>query len=393
MKKFFMAFVALATIAMVGCKPKNEPTKPVNPEDDPEEEIVIPDIAEPGAGKVTIAILAPENTPCGLYAVGSFPNGNGESWKEKDTTGVTFSKVADAEGNWYALTLDYTPDLALKVIAIPTDFAAAGWSFQWGKNVDPNDPDCTETVDHVIILKGDADFVFENGGQPKATSFVENSVVYFQVKEWAADPVIKDEPAKVVFAKHPWDGGEWVYREMEAKGNGVFELACRFGANGFNLNDHDGKDGEVWVPQGDCQVEEGAAKHDSVLVTFTSQKGLMGTIEVKIREKAEPEPAKDPIVMKVVVKYPADWTNANPTAWVWPTGVDGVSADLVVESEAEHTYSYTTPEPVSELNIIFRNGNDWGMGQTVNVEGIYAAEIHYAIAEEGTGNRAVTVVE
>lgn len=381
-----MAFVALATIAMVGCKPKNEPTKPVNPEDDPEEEIVIPDIAKPGAGKVTIAIHVPEGTCQGAYLVGNFQSNNIKDLSNK------FAEVENAE-NWLAVTIDYASDLAVKAIAIPAKEEYIGWSYQWGMNIDENDEHCTVTEDHTFIVGDEGEFAFENGGEVKLTNISDGGVAFVNVKAWKAEPCPK-EGTKLLTAwmKSGWNGAStWTWKQMTNVADNTFELRARCGDLRANLAETE-NGADIYYESIEVVGEDTPVKGDSVLFKFVSEDGLHGKLTAELIEKAEPKPAKDPIVMKVVVKYPADWTNANPTAWVWATG-DGVSADLVVESETEHTYSYTTPEPVSELNIIFRNGNDWGMGQTENVEGIYAAEIHYAIAEEGTGNRAVTVVE
>ena len=76
----------------------------------------------------------------------------------------------------------------------------------------------------------------------------------------------------------------------------------------------------------------------------------------------------DKYMVTVRAKMPNDWTNT-PTAWVWPTGGDGKAVDL---EKIGDWWVYTTPEAVTGLNIIFRNGNDWGMGQTVDITGLTA---------------------
>ena len=76
------------------------------------------------------------------------------------------------------------------------------------------------------------------------------------------------------------------------------------------------------------------------------------------------EPEK--YMVTVRAKMPSDWINT-PTAWVWPTGGDGAAVGLVQEG---NWWVYTTPEEVTGLNIIFRNGNDWGMGQTIDITGL-----------------------
>ncbi|GEM_PF-1171219 len=76
------------------------------------------------------------------------------------------------------------------------------------------------------------------------------------------------------------------------------------------------------------------------------------------------EPEKQ--IITVRAKMPTDWTNT-PTAWVWPTGGDGVAAELTQDGD---WWVYTTPEAVTGLNIIYRNGDNWDNGQTVDITGL-----------------------
>lgn len=97
----------------------------------------------------------------------------------------------------------------------------------------------------------------------------------------------------------------------------------------------------------------------------------------------------EPVLVTVKAKLPADWTNT-PTAWVWPTGGDGVAATLVQQGD---WWVYTTPEPVPALNIIFRNGPDWNgdSNQTVNIENL-RTNMCYQI-QEGAGKREVVDID
>ncbi|MBR1516327.1 MAG: hypothetical protein IJ621_06240 [Paludibacteraceae bacterium] len=76
------------------------------------------------------------------------------------------------------------------------------------------------------------------------------------------------------------------------------------------------------------------------------------------------EPEKHMVTVRA--QMPSDWTNT-PTAWVWPTGGDGAAVELVQEG---NWFVYTTPEAVVSLNIIFRNGDNWDNGQTVDITGL-----------------------
>lgn len=74
------------------------------------------------------------------------------------------------------------------------------------------------------------------------------------------------------------------------------------------------------------------------------------------------------VAITVKAKVPAAWTE-KITVWVWPTGGDGAEADAVKEGD---WYVYTAAEGVTELNIIFKNGEGWNgdANQTVDITGI-----------------------
>ena len=86
-------------------------------------------------------------------------------------------------------------------------------------------------------------------------------------------------------------------------------------------------------------------------------------------------------IVTVRTKLPSDWTNI-PTAWVWITNGEGSAVELVQDGD---WWVYTTPEPVLNLNIIFRNGDDWDMGQSVDITGL-TGTVCLQIAEDDFDN-------
>lgn len=137
MKKMFMALMAVATIAMVGCKKgQDDPNpKPTPSGDEPALTAV--------AGKYVIAIQL--NGPICQGAKIAFPNGSklmdGKSDWETDLAKIDYMEAltTDDEGkdftgkNWYKITIDYAKDsLQGKPVMILDGAASLDWSYQTG---------------------------------------------------------------------------------------------------------------------------------------------------------------------------------------------------------------------------------------------------------------------
>ena len=90
MKKLFLAVMAIATIAMVGCKKGgNEPVGPVGPGggggggEEPAATEEAPEVAAPAAGKVTFVIQIPQGSECnGIAFKGTL---DGTNWSGENT--------------------------------------------------------------------------------------------------------------------------------------------------------------------------------------------------------------------------------------------------------------------------------------------------------------------
>lgn len=362
MTKFFAAMFAVAALTFTAC---DGPIGGGN--DDPivgdttevVEDLVIPTVAAPEAGKTTVVLYVPEDTPNGCYAVGSF------DWNEKNTERM-FTPVEGADKGWVSYTFDWTEGLEFKVLAVPSDPAVApGWSYQWGKNIDPENE---LTEDNVVILDGSVggEFVLENQGQPKLTKLADGGVCYIHVKAWATTPIIKPVPCETAAFKHPWNGGAWEYRDAVKTAEATFELNALYGNTGINVATNVNGDGENWYPADQIEFVGDVAQGDSVNIKFVSEKGTVGKLTVTLIEKAtpsEPEEPKEEKDITVKAKVPAAWTNTI-TAWVWPTGGNGEEVIPVKEGD---WYVYT--HHCAELNIIFKNGEGWNgdANQTVDI--------------------------
>ena len=385
--KFFAAMFAVAMV-FAACEPKDPIV--IDPEPDSAKvEMNIPQVATPGAGKTTVVLYVPEDTPKGCYAVGTV---NG--WAEKNTD-LMFTEVADADSKrWVACTFDYASDMQIKVLAIPSDDAVApGWSYQWGKNMDPEN-DLEE--DNVVVLEEGSsawEIELENQGQPKLKGLADNGVVYIEVKAWATTPVIEAKPLEEAWIKHPWNGGDWTYQQMTKTADATFEYNCRYGANGVNIAGDANGGGENWYPGDQITIVDGAelATGDSVKFVFVSEKMAVGKVSVQLIEKGEGAGNEDLGEAKditVKAKVPAAWTDTI-TAWVWPTGGDGQE---VVPTKSGDWYVYT--HNCAELNIIFKNGHGWNgdKNQTVDITGI-KEDACFQLAQEGDAKATATAVD
>jgi hypothetical protein len=188
--------------------------------------------------------------------------------------------------------LDWTEGLEFKVLAVPSDESVQpGWSYQWGKNCDPEN-DLEE--DNVVILQGAGEFVLENQGQPKLTKLADGDVTYIHVKAWATTPIIEAKPCETAAFKHPFGGGDWVYREATKTAEATFELNALYGNTGVNVALNTNADGENWYPEDQITFVapegETVAQGDSVNFKFVSEKGTVGKVTVTLIQKGTATP-------------------------------------------------------------------------------------------------------
>ena len=245
----------------------------------PSEDFTIPAVSSPGAGRTTVVLYVPWNTPAGCYAVGTVNN-----WDERNTD-LMFTPVEGANSErWVACTFDYAEDMQIKVLALPFDPAIApSWSYQWGKNMDPEN-DLVE--DNVVILEGAGYLELENQGEPKLVELADNGVVYIEIKDWAANPIIESVPCETAAFRHPWGGGDWVYREAIKTAEGTFELNARYGGMGINVAADIYGYNQAWYPEDQIEFVGDIAQGDSVNFKFISEKSTyVGRMIVTLIEK------------------------------------------------------------------------------------------------------------
>lgn len=188
--KFMLAGMLVAALAMVGCKPTNTPDTPNNGGDGQDTTVVeeptieeMPELAAPGAGKVTIALRAPENTANGVWLVGGFA----DSWKMlQEVADPSLYRFTRVEGTktWWQITVDFDASVDFKFL--PICINAQGNEYTaWA--VEP-------TAMRVMENDEPADEADWKGGNQKMGA-ADNAVVFFEVKDWSVDPSVVFMPA------------------------------------------------------------------------------------------------------------------------------------------------------------------------------------------------------
>lgn len=192
LKKFFALFVMGAFVFAACEKPKTADNAGANNDATEEEEEVVSDfpeimpaVATPDAGSVTIALYVPANTCNGVILVGAgVGEGGSDDWAPGDKKNP-FTAL-EGEENWYTITIPHNDALAVKAIAVSSTDAAA-WATQWGMNTQEEDGTPIET--NVVILSGPGSLDnSENQGEVKLSGLSAGAVTFVGVKAWKSAP-------------------------------------------------------------------------------------------------------------------------------------------------------------------------------------------------------------
>ncbi len=229
-----------------------------------------PYVSNPGYGHTTVVLYIPENTPAGCYAVGTM-NGYNVS-----NTDFMFTPVEGANSErWVACTFEYYSPVELYVLAIPSEpNFPLGWSFQWDSPAE----------DNVVILEGAGSFIYHYG-ESKLGELEDNAVIYIEIKKWANDPYIESVPCETAVFKHPWGGGDWLYREATKTAEATFELNAIYGNTGVKVATTALADNEIWYPTDQIEFVGDVALGDSVNFKFISEKRTIGRWIITLIEK------------------------------------------------------------------------------------------------------------
>lgn len=183
MKKFFLAAMAIATIAMVGCNPK-----PTDEPKEPEIKKTVPDVAAT-EGAVTIVWNAVDFSECSeLVFAGSY--------NDYGLDPASMAKFEKIEGytNWYKAVITpkegADPVLEGKPCALAMDGTfPSSWNYQW-----------IGTEEHPCeLISGDAEFATEYEVETKIVVKKNSSVIFVRSYSFKEDPCVKAETYTINF--------------------------------------------------------------------------------------------------------------------------------------------------------------------------------------------------
>jgi hypothetical protein len=204
MKKFFMAALAVATLAFVACEPKPGPDVPtpdqqdttvVTPDDPTNEPIAAQPVVEATEGAVTIVWCPVGFTPCvdnQLVFAGDY---NG--YDCSDPAAMAHFEAVEGANGWYKAVItpadaSLNPVLAGKPCALASDGTfPSDWAHQW---LNVEEGACE-------ILDGSAEAVLEVEYDVESKLIVTNnsSVVYVRSYGFKVNPCVEQETYSVTF--------------------------------------------------------------------------------------------------------------------------------------------------------------------------------------------------
>lgn len=184
--------MAIATIALVGCKKDNGPVNPTptpTPDPDPQEEVEIPEVEAPAEGYVTFVINIPEGTECngvafkGTLDGGAWTGANqylGLEGPASAESCIKFEKIADTK-SWFKATYKLGTEpwgdngtlMAGKLCLIYTDDGSwEGQAVNWSINDEYTTADNGKSNDGNIEVYGTGLLYVNVGGWQKSECLV-----------------------------------------------------------------------------------------------------------------------------------------------------------------------------------------------------------------------------
>ena len=159
-----------------------------------------------------------------------------------------------------------------------------------------------------------------------------------------------------VWIKHPWGGGDWLYKQATDNGDGTFSLSAKYGESGCNLNAYNGENAQWWYDLAEIEVEAGLNKGDDAVFTVDAV-----TRKISVTKKVSKNLGDITITMNCTQQPKIFfWDVEGKTCAEWP-GEDMVAAGT-------NTYTYTFEDVDIDLGVNYKinlkevNENEWNTG-------------------------------
>ncbi len=206
-----------------------------------------------------------------------------------------------------------------------------------------------------------------DGKEISNRSYSANDVV----AQWKA--VYSPDDPTVYSIKHPWNGGDWTYKELTDNGDGTYSVDDYYGGKGCNWKSN--KSDEKWVEN--PTLVGNPAVGDAARFTLSDVEGDGAITITKLGGgggEDSGDPASDITIRVQIPEGLSSWDySVTPNLYYWITG-DGKFAEMTL---ADGWYSCTVN--AATVNFIVVNGSSWealnndSRRQSVNVEGVTAS--------------------
>ena len=364
MKKFFLAMMAVATIALVGCKKDDNSGGPIKSD--------VPEVL-PTEGAYTVVWNAVGFSEC----VDLVFAGNYNDWSTDAANLVKFEKI-EGYTNWYkAVITDQSAagidHLEGKPCGLKEDGTfPSGWDYQW---IGSEEKPCE-------LIKGEAEFQVEYTTETKIV--MTGDIIFVRSYGFKTDPCVKEETYDITFnlavaAEVPADKKVILVGAFEnswvAGGEGAYVME-RVDNQHFKITMHDVALGKEYKYLVENQAEDGSYTWDNEMYFVAPEVGdeclakpagnnTISDVEVYDQiagfkgvttaltewcEEPGPEPTGD-----MYIKHPFDGSN-----WVWE--------QMTAGDENVYTYTSTWGGVGCNINVVADdNAAEWYPAE--NIEG------------------------
>lgn len=192
--------------------------------------------------------------------------------------------------------------------------------------------------------------------------------------------LIEAGPREVAYyIKHPWNGGDWVWKKMTEVSEGVWVLRDIYGDDGCNINNINGDTNAAWKAKDAITFVTTPAKGDSAIFTYTVASSALQVEKIgAATDPVTPPTTPDATTNDTVYFANADmWTTVNCYMWQgaaenaeWPGAAMTKAQTVTYQGLSVDVYMYVYPTG-KYTNVIFNDGTTQTADLTANAGKIF----------------------